>query len=186
MPSLPQHPPRAANSGEPFLAAPFAWAPVLTLGLTLAVACSDASAGDAVRVPDSRPWTRVLENGAVTIAIDTASAVRWWNDTYAILVRSDHVRPRVRDGRRWDREISGVQLRCDYPATRTRAVRLSLGDGTPILDQREEESDVWEQPWHEAPPGTDEERAARAACALLQTKPAPVASKRGLRTVPSF
>ncbi len=146
----------------------------------------DATARAASARPHGGAWTTVLETDAVTVAIDTASAVRWWNDTYAVLVRSDHVKPRARDGRAWDREVASVQLRCDYFATRTRAVRLSLGDGAPILDQRETESDVWDQPWAEAGRGTDEERAARAACALLQVKPRPPESRRGQRAVPSL
>lgn len=156
-------------------------------GALLAISsCQGISNDAAARPVAGRAWTTVLETDAVTVAIDTASAVRWWNDTYAVLVRSDHVKPRARDGRAWDREVASVQLRCDYYATRTRAVRLSLGDGAPILEQRETESDVWDQPWAEAGRGTDEERAARAACALLQVKPRPPESKRGRLAVPAL
>ncbi len=154
--------------------------------LLAATACEGGADEAAARPAATGVWTTVLETDAVTIAIDTASAVRWWNDTYAVLVRTDHVKPRVRDRSAWDREVASVQLRCDYFATRTRAVRLSLGDGAPILDQRETESDVWDQPWAEAGRGTDEERAARAACALLQVKPRPPESKRGQLAVPAL
>jgi hypothetical protein len=76
-------------------------------GALLALTSCQGIANDAAARPVAGgAWTTVLETDAVTVAIDTASAVRWWNDTYAVLVRSDHLKPRARDGRAWDREVA--------------------------------------------------------------------------------
>lgn len=143
------------------------------------LACGACASPDDVRDPwtdgdaaahDAVAWTQVHATDALTIGIDTASAVAWFNGTFAVAVRTVHVVPRYHQGRAWDREIAMVQLRCDHPATRTRSVRLSVGDAPPIVKQDESLHDIDQQPWRVAEAGSGEAQAVEAACALLRTK----------------
>lgn len=137
---------------------------------------TDADARDAIA------WTPVHATDALTIAIDTASAVAWFNGTYAVRVRTTHEAPRYHQGRPWDREIAMVQVRCDHPATRTRSVRLSVGDAAPIVVQEEKLYDIDRQPWRVADAGSDEAQAVETACSLLRTKTLSAEASRG-RTI---
>ena len=154
----------------------------------LLVAFSSCAPSDATRDPSADvdaaaraaiEWTTVHATDALTIAIDTASAVAWFNGTYAVAVRTTHAAPRYHEGRPWDREVAMVQLRCDHPATRTRSVRLSSGDARPIVVQEEKLSDIDQQPWRVAEAGTGEAQAVDAACALLRSKPVSKAASSG-------
>lgn len=154
----------------------------------LVVACSACAAPDAARDPSADvdaaapaaiEWTTVHTTDALTIAIDTASAVAWFNGTYAVAVRTTHAAPRHHEGRPWDRELAMVQLRCDHPATRTRSVRLSAGDAAPIVVQEEKLYDIDQQPWRVAEAGSGEAEAVEAACTLLRSKPVTAAARRG-------
>ncbi len=117
-------------------------------------------------------WTPVLITPDVTIAIDTAGAARFRSNMFVLRVRTDHNTPRNHEGQPWNREVAGVVLRCDQLMTKTYHVRLSLGDEDPIVFQLEQDRDVVvEQPWRVVEPRSDEETAARVACALLQSKP---------------
>lgn len=122
--------------------------------------------------PPPPVWTPVLVTPDVTIAIDTAGAARFKSNAFVLRVRTDHRIPRTHEGQQWDREVTGVVLRCDVLMTKTYHVRLSLGDDDPIVFQLEQERDVVvEQPWRVVEPRSDEETAARVACALLEGKP---------------
>jgi hypothetical protein len=124
-------------------------------------------------------WSQVHATDALTISIDTASAVAWFNGTYAVRVRTTHAAPRYHEGQPWDRELAMVQLRCDHPAMRTRSVRLSAGDAPPIVVQEEKLYDIDQQPWRVADAGSGEAQAVEAACALLRAKPLSEAARRG-------
>lgn len=144
---------------------PAAW--LWSVAMAVAGACTgewDPTA-DVVREAD-RAWVRVYADAEYDISVDTAHIRRHLaaDHTFEIWYRTQHLKPRLRRGERWNREITRSVLRCDGLLYKIARVDISEDGHRPISQQRTEPWELDDQPWREVEVGTMEEITARAAC----------------------
>lgn len=142
---------------------------LLSIAIVAAGACASEwdPTADVVREADRR-WVRVHSDADYDIALDTAHIRRYLaaDDALEVWYRTQHLKPRSRNGQVWDREITLSVLRCDGLLYKIVRVDMSEGAREPISRQRTEPWELGEQPWRQVEVGTIEEITARAACRL--------------------
>ena len=145
------------------------WSRLLIVAMLASGACSLewGATADAVRDADRR-WTRVYADADYDIAVDTAHIRRHLSrdGAFEVWYRTQHLKPRSRNGRPWDREITLSVLSCDGLMYKIARVDMSEGDKKPISRQRTTSRELDLQSWREVETGTIEESTARAACRL--------------------
>lgn len=128
----------------------------LTLIAILFLAC----AGDA---PDEDEWVVMFEDDNQSVAFAPSHVSPHPEGWYTVWYRTDHSRPRSRNGDVWHREITWAVLRCDGLWFRIREVALL--DGARVVSrQRATRQEFERQPWRLVARGTSEEEVAAAVC----------------------
>lgn len=114
-------------------------------------------------------WAQVFKDAEYQVSLDTAHIEPIPEGGYLVWYETQHARPKVEAGKRWNREIIRSLLRCDPLSFKTVRITVHYGDGPSVARRGGEIEDVADKPWKPVIPGSVDEGAMGTACAIIRS-----------------